>query len=290
MKVVVTGASGYIGSILRNVLRAEYSQVVALSRGREPGQYFCMNSGAQDSLAGHMEGADKVVHLAGKLVSDPGAGVLDYYEANVKLTDDVFNAAEQAGIQTLVHASSRLLYPNNLREPAVEDRDANPDTAYGISKKWAEDLLRFRSEKSGMSALSLRIAQVTGGSHHGLGVINRFFRQLQDHGAITVHGAGRAIREFVHVEDVARAFAAALKYEGGWQALNVGGTHAVSISDIATIVAGGDPGAKIIYSDVDNEDLSCYALDKQKTQEVIGWRAEWTPDQIIYAARTQTGK
>lgn len=285
MRVVVTGASGYIGSRLVPALEFVGAEVVALSRSLESDHFRCLLTDRVDDLRSHLEGADHVIHMAGRLVDDPTAGVIDYYDANVRFTDKVLTAAKDAGVSSFVHASTRLVYPATLTAPAIEDRDVAPDTPYGISKRWAEDLVKYFTTEHGISSASLRIGQVTGGDHVGLGVINSFIRQARDNGVIRVHGAGAAVRELVHVEDVVSAIVATLERRDGWTPINVGGTHPISILGIAeSIAAASSSEVNIEHISVESEDSSYYALDHSRALKTLSWCPEWTPQAIIAAA------
>lgn len=285
MRVLVTGASGYIGRHLTSALTSAATDVTALSRdGSGRGLFRCRVSGRVAPLPTHLEGVTHVAHLAGRLVDDPRAGVMDYFPANVQFTDEVLQAAVDAGVSVFVHASTRLVYPRTLVRPAREDRDAGPDSAYGISKSWAEDLVRFVANDSGLNALSLRISQVTGRDHPGLGVINSFVKQARRQRQITVHGAGEAIRDVIHVDDVVSALIAALQYRGPWLAINVGGSRPITIADMARMVAACAPEyIEVRHVETDTEDTSSYALSPEQAQRVLSWTPTWTPEAIIEA-------
>nr|WP_259884334.1 NAD(P)-dependent oxidoreductase [Brachybacterium muris] len=285
VRVAVTGATGYIGQQVVVELRRQGYRVAPLTRGGAPGKYRDMLLGDVGTLTEHFTSCQHVIHLAGQLVHDRDAGPLAYFAANVELTNEVMCAAVETGLASVVHASSRLVYPATLREPAIEDRDACPDTAYGISKRWSEDLVRHVSASSSISATSLRIAQVTGGDHPGLGVVNSFIRQAGSVGEITVNGRGEAIREIVHVTDVARAFVSALDRAGEWQAINIGGTRSVTIAEIAHLVADATQSdVDVRHVDVDDEDLSRYALDSTRARDELAWEPSWRPEDIIQEA------
>ena len=285
MKVVVTGARGYIGSELTRRLTLLGHSVVALSRGREPGDYECVLSGAVGRLSQHMAGADGVVHLAGKLVESHQAPIADYLEANVLLTDEVMSAAIESGVEVVVHASSRLVYPATLTAPALES-EARPDTPYGMSKVWAEDLVRFHCDRSSVSGVSLRIAQVTGADHPGLGVINAFVRQAAETGIVRVKGDGVAVRDIVHVSDVVEALVRALEYRGEWRAVNIGGTAPISILGLATAVVAvaGSESVRLVHEPAATEDRSCYALNPHAARELLGWSPVVGTDEIVAEA------
>ena len=272
MKVIVTGARGYIGSELLPCLKSRGHEVVGLSRSPEHGKYVCVTTGVTGTLEQHMDAAAAVVHLAGKLVENRAARIEEYLEANVVFTDEVMYAAAEAGVQSVVHASSRLVYPTTLNAPAHES-DALPDTPYGMSKLWAEDLVRDYCHRSGMSGVSLRLGQVTGGNHPGLGVINTFVRQARDTGAIRVSGAGLAQRDIIHVRDVAEALIAGLNYRGKWRALNIGGLEPSTIVGLAETVqqVAGRDQVHIVHEEVAVEDTSCFALRSEAAREYLEW-------------------
>lgn len=284
-RVVVTGGSGYIGRSVVALLEQSKHEVVALTRGEAVGQFQCLLSGEVGPLGQHFEGAEHVIHLAARLVHDANAGVLDYFQANVALTDSVLSAAADAGVRSVVHASSRLVYPATLTSAADEIKDVAPDTPYGLSKRWAEDLTKHYASSSNVSGISLRIGQVTGGDHPGLGVINSFIRQARENGRIVIHGKGSAIRDIVHVQDVARALVSAIAYEGEYVALNIGGTRSVTIREIASIVAkAAAEHVELIEQPVPQEDTSCYALETGRARKVLSWAPSWSPEEIIAAA------
>lgn len=285
MKVVITGARGYIGSALTHRLTQLGHSVVALSRTQIRGEFACVTSGEVGSLRSHMVGAEGVVHLAGKLVENAHAPIAEYLDANVLFTDDVMAAAIAAEVHVVVHASSRLVYPSTLTAPAHES-DARPDTPYGLSKLWAEELVRFHCDRSKMSGVSLRIAQVTGGEHPGLGVINAFVRQASETGIVRVLGDGIAIRDIVHVRDVIEALVKALEYRGEWRAVNIGGPSPISISGLADAVvsAAGADRVRIVHEATASEDRSCYALEQSASRKHLGWSPTVDTEEIVAEA------
>lgn len=289
MTVAVTGASGYIGRRVVARLQGRGTPVVALSRAGEPGRFRDLRDGREGTLSELVAGTQALVHLAGRLVDDAAAPVSAYLEPNVVLTDQALAAAVEQHLDVVVHASSRLVYPSDLTTPAVEDRDARPDTAYGLSKLWAEDVVRYRTTGSETSALSLRVAQVTGGDHPGLGVINTFVRQARERGSLTVRGSGAAVREVVHVDDVVEAVIGALQHRGPWIPVNVGGAGAMTVAEIAAqVVECAGLGADAVrHVAVEREDLSVYAMDPTRRREVLPWEPRWSMPDIITEAMQQ---
>ena len=287
--VAVTGASGYIGRRVVARLLERGTTVVAISRTGEAGRFRDLRTGREGTLSELMTGTQALVHLAGRLVDDVAAPVAAYLEPNVVLTDHALAAAVEHHLDVVVHASSRLVYPSDLTSPAVEDRDARPDTAYGLSKLWAEDVVRFRTMGTSTSAVSLRIAQVTGGDHPGLGVINTFIRQARQTRGLTIRGSGAAVREVVHVDDVVEAVIGALQHRGSWTPVNVGGVGPMTVAEIAESVAecAGLGPESVHHVAVDRDDRSVYALDPTRRREVLPWEPRWSMPDIIAEAMQQ---
>jgi len=288
MTVVITGGRGYIGQHVAAALAAAGTPTRVLGRAQTPGTYLDQ-TGAEATLEDHLTGASAVVHLAGKLVHDREAALEDYLPANVDLTKAVADAAVAAGVGCVVHASSRLVYPATLTAPAIEDRDAAPDTPYGHSKLLAEQALSGAVEGSTTSALSLRIAQVTGGDHPGLGVVNRWIREARSQGTVTVLGEGVAVRELVHVDDVARALITAASYRGEWHPVNVGGTEPVTIAALGSEVARV-AGVQVTHAPVESEDRSSFALDHTRANEMLRYEARVSWQAIIAEAWDASGE
>lgn len=281
MRVVIAGGRGYLGRHLTQHLSAMNHEVAPLTRTSQSGAFRDLVSGREGPLAEHLKDGTAVVNLAGELVHDRSAGIRHYFESNVAFADDLARAAVEANAQVVIHASSRLVYPSDLSDLAQEERDVRPDTPYGLSKQWGEDATRVATRNSRTSAISLRIGQVTGGDHPGLGVINRFINQARSGRPITVHGAGSAVRDIVHVKDVSRAIAAALCYRGAWTAVNIGGTSPVSVAELANEVARIANAGPVQHADVDDEDVSNYGLAPHRSQEILGWGASTTWTEII---------
>lgn len=286
MTVVVAGARGYLGRHLLAKLQADDVAYRAIGRANAEGQFCDVEGGETATLHELLDGATAVVNLAGELVHDRSAGIRQYFDANVAFADDLTRAAVDQGAEVVVHASSRLVYPATLSGPAVEDEHAAPDTPYGLSKKWGEDATRVALGATRTSGISLRIGQVTGGDHPGLGVINSFIAQAKRDGVVKVNGGGVALRDFVHVDDVVGAVCAALEYRGPWTAVNVGGQVPLSIAGIADLVTATDPSgqARVEFVPVDAEDRSCYALDHERAESILGWKAGRSASDIVAEA------
>jgi len=295
MRVAVTGARGFIGSHLRRHLEASGHEVIALGRtpgstglavlDGEPGRTFGEPHCPLESLLG---GVDVIMHLAGRSSLDrsvsPRMGrqgtssLSDYLDANVVLTERLLRAAVASQTSRFVYASSRMVYPASLAEARTEDMSHGPESAYGLSKSIAEDLVRMYSDDDQLIGVSLRLSQVIGPGDGGRGVLPRFIESVRGGVLPTVHGQGRAVRDFVDVRDVARAFVLAAEVASRSQVMNIGGERGYSVRELAEVVAveGGLDPSQIGFVPVEAEDCSSFTLDCSRAKRVVGWTPEWS--------------
>ncbi|WP_336206263.1 NAD-dependent epimerase/dehydratase family protein [Nonomuraea sp. LPB2021202275-12-8] len=161
--IVLTGAAGLVGSVLRGPLRAEARRLVLVDR--EPLTAEAANeevrqadlSSAED-VAAVIEGADGVVHLAG--IPDE-APLPDLLQANVLGAHHVLEAARLTGVRRVVLASSNRLTGLYPATRTVSPQDpVRPDGLYGVSKAAVEALGRLYADKFGLEVVCLRIGSL----------------------------------------------------------------------------------------------------------------------------------
>ena len=171
MKVLVTGANGFIGRALSRHLAATGHEVVGGVRSRGPGLAWMETRAygdleALDDVSAVVAGVDAIVHLAArvhmmrKTDSDPDAA---YRRANATVTGKLAAAAADAGVGRFVFLSSVKVNGERTKGAAYKEEDAPaPEDAYGRSKLEAETALGEISERSGLSCVSLRVPLVYG--------------------------------------------------------------------------------------------------------------------------------
>ncbi|MFS1299966.1 NAD(P)-dependent oxidoreductase [Streptosporangium longisporum] len=161
--VVLTGAAGRVGSVLRGPLRARVRRLVSVDRvpltAEGPNEEVRRSDlSSAGEVASVVEGADAVVHLAG--VPDE-APLPDLLEGNVLGTQYVLEAARRTGVGRVVLASSNRLtgcYPAGRTVSA--DMPPRPDGLYGVSKVAVEALGRLYADKFGLQVVCLRIGSL----------------------------------------------------------------------------------------------------------------------------------
>lgn len=163
MNVLITGAAGSIGSVLRRGLAGRYDLLcladIAPQRAAGDGER-CIALDVRDARATEdaFRGMDCVVHLAGIPVEPAENAWEQILPANVVGTWNVFEAARRAGVRRVVFASSNHAIGFYRRESVIDDTvPPRPDTCYGVSKVFGEAVGRLYADKHGLSVACLRI-------------------------------------------------------------------------------------------------------------------------------------
>ena len=168
-KLVLTGAAGRLGSYLREPLSKLADELVTTDQAEDPGgkllpneTYISADVGDLDAMCEIIDGAEMVVHFGAISDEAPFDQIL---HSNIKGAYNVWEAAHRAGARRVVYASSNHAVGMYSKTDQIGvDVPHRPDTYYGLSKCFAEDLGRMYWDKNGVEAVCLRIlscAQVT---------------------------------------------------------------------------------------------------------------------------------
>jgi UDP-glucose 4-epimerase len=234
MRLLVTGGAGYIGSVVAAQLLDAGHQVVVVD-DLSTGHADAVPTGSRLVKASLLEalalaevvdgGLDGVLHFAAKsLVGESVEHPERYWRNNVTGTLALLEAMLAAGVPRLVFSSTAAVYGEPERTPITEDAPTRPTSAYGASKLAVDAMIATFAQAHGLQATSLRYFNVAGASGrlgerhatetHLIPIVLQVAAGRREH--VQVYGTdypthdGTAVRDYIHVEDLARAHLLAL--------------------------------------------------------------------------------
>lgn len=249
MRYLITGAAGFLGSALANRLAREGHSVVGLddcSTGDpsvlSPEVHFTRGDvNDRPKLWTLLQDVDCVYHLAARVVvPESMLYPREYNLVNVGGTVTLMEAMRDVGVRRVVFISSGAIYGDIAEQPLRENMPPNPRSPYAVSKLAAEYYVRTIGSLWGIETVCLRVFNAFGpGQHlppvHGPVILN-ILRQARLKGTIVVHGDGNQTRDYVYVDDVVNAMAAAATAPNINQLiLNVGSGRETSVRDLVRI-------------------------------------------------------
>ena len=254
--ILVTGGAGFIGSGLVPMLLNAGYRVRVLDN---------LSSGSADALAAYdvelvtgdirdaqtvdraVRGVDGIVHLAAHTnvidsIQDP---VMDY-AVNVGGTLNLLMAAREHKVARFVFASSNAPIGENT-PPIDEEKPARPLSPYGASKLAGEGYCSAFHGSYGLGTVILRFANVYGPrSTHKGSVVAKFIKDAMSTGTLTIYGDGEQTRDFIHVDDLARAIIAGLESDCGGETFQIATGSETRIIDLAHSIQAAFPDRKIV--------------------------------------------
>jgi UDP-glucose-4-epimerase GalE len=312
--VLVTGGAGYIGSHTVARLAELGRDVIALddlsSGHREAvrdAELIVGDAGDGDLVTQVIRdhGVDSIVHFAAwksveASVSDPAG----YFAANVSTSIALLRSAAAAGVRSVVFSSTCAVYGSPERLPVDEDAPVRPASPYGESKLLVERMLPWLDGGAGVRSVVLRYFNAAGAALDGsngeawdeaanlVPVVLRAAAGLAP--AVQVFGTdyptpdGTAIRDYVHVLDVADAHVRALDHlaaGGPSLVLNIGTGRGTSVREIL------DVARRVTERPIPSEDASRRPGDvpavwaaTDRAERTIGWRARLGIPEILESA------
>ena len=280
-RVLVTGGAGFVGATLVRQL-VERGHAVKVYDNYTTGSAAHLDGVDAEQVRGDIRdapaleaalaGVDAIVHLAAagsvvKSVADPQAN----FDVNVLGTFGVLDAARRAGIERVVQASTGGALIGNATPPVDEMSLPKPISPYGASKLAGEGYAYAFSQCYGLGTVALRFANVYGPwMARKQGVINMFFNAIHEGRPMVIYGDGTSSRDYIHVEDIARALRLALEAEvPGGTVLHIASGVETTVAELASLcaAAAGAPDHPVEYrpgrpGEV-NRNFATYDLAKQ---------------------------
>ncbi len=323
MAVLVTGGAGYIGShtavvlheagrdvvVLDDLSNSSVAAVEALRALTRPDLPFVRADAADVDAVGRAivdHGVDEVVHFAAfKSVSGSIADPDGYHRNNVGSTVGVVEAMRRHGVSRMVFSSSCTVYGEPTSLPVTEDSPISASNPYGATKVACEELLAAEADAGGLDVLLLRYFNPVGA--HPSGDLGEDPRGTPDNlvpylmqvavgrrESLAVFGDdydtpdGSAIRDYIHVVDLAEGHLAALdalaadRGSRGCTAVNLGTGTGYSVLDVLA-AAGRVIGRPVPHEVVGRRDgdIGRIWADPSLAADLLGWRAGRGLDEML---------
>ncbi len=159
-RVLLTGAAGMLGTILRDNLNGwqsilRLSDIKNLGKTRDGEEIIKCDLSNIDKVMDLVDGCDYIIHLGGISIEDSFNNIL---EANIKGAYNIYEAARKKGVKRILFASSNHAIGFHKREDMLDaNSPMRPDSIYGLSKCFGENLARYYFDKFGIETASIRI-------------------------------------------------------------------------------------------------------------------------------------
>ena len=287
MNFLITGAAGFLGSTLANRLVREGHQVRGLDdlsagdpQTLSPEVHFTRGDvNDRPKLWTLLQEVDCVYHLAARvLVPESVLYPREYNAANVGGTVSLMEAMRDVTVRRVVLASSGAVYGEQPIQPLSESAIPNPRSPYAVSKLAAEYYVRTIGALWGIETVILRIFNAYGPgqnlppSHPP--VVPYFLRQVLRGGSLIVHGDGYQSRDYVYVDDVTSALAAAATAPSiNGLIINVGSGQETNLRELVKLVleVAGTKG-EVIYNPKASGGVSRMCADLALAAEKLNYK------------------
>lgn len=305
MKVLVTGGAGYIGShVVRQLAEAGHDIVVFdnLSTGYRwavtAGELVVGDLADEEAIEYlfSQHRFEAVLHFAANIVvPESVANPLKYYSNNTRNTLNLLKAVERHQIPYMVFSSTAAVYGMPDETVLTEDLPLAPINPYGASKMMSERMIMDLASASELNYVILRYFNVAGANPDGLlgqatpeathliKVASECVTGQRD--GMSVFGTdydtrdGTCIRDYIHVEDLAKAHVMALEYMAGGgesQVLNCGYGRGFTVREVIDVVKS-ESGVDFPVQETGRRagDPAALMADNTRIKDVLGWQPDY---------------
>ena len=286
-KALITGGAGFIGNHIARLLLEKGWDVVCyddLSVGKR--EYI--PDGAElivgdirdvEKLTEAMRGAKHVYHLAARVSIRKAVDTfIDDAEVNTLGTLFALKAARDASVERFLYASSMAVYGNVEYSPQDESHPISPTSPYGVAKYASERYIISMGGQWDVEPVICRYFNTYGPRQTPspyVGVITIFCRKFFAGETPMIFGDGEQVRDFIHVEDIARGSVMALDKAPANSVINLGTGKGTSVNEVAKILSEKiNPGIRAEHTDPVPGEPGDSIANASLAYYLIGWKAE----------------
>jgi len=283
----VTGGAGFIGSHIVKYLISQGNSVTVIDnllRGKMENledvkdkiEFLKMSILNFDELRNALKNTDGVFHQAA-LTSVPESFTKEdeYRRVNIDGTENIFKIAKEFDIK-VVYASSSSVYGNPKKIPIFEDFERKPINPYGVTKI-EDEFLAEKYNKSGVKIIGLRYFNVYGKGQtlDYAGVITKFLENIMIDKPPIIFGDGSQIRDFIFVQDVAKANFVSMNSSVTHGFFNIGTGIGISISELANLMIKlSEKNLKLEFDVLPEGDVNESQADISLSKKLLSWKPE----------------
>ena len=294
MTILVAGATGLAGSAIVRELTRVNKKVIGISSKDvnllDRTKTFSYIKDLKPTVL--IDAAAKVGGVGGN-----NAYPVEFLSQNLQIQSNLMDAAHEAKVEKFVFLGSSCIYPRNCAQPIKEDylltgELEQTNSAYAIAKIAGIELIKSYRKEYGYSWISVMPTNLYGpndnfdleNSHVLPALIRKFVEAKRNNSSeVVLWGSGNPLREFLHVDDLAKAVLVCLEKYDDSQQINIGSGDEISIKDLGQKIANlnGFTG-KVVWDSNRPDGTPRKVLDSTKINK-LGWKAAITLDQGIAA-------
>ena len=277
MKILMTGAGGFVGSHLYNNMKKTHDITRIFSSTQSSGKQntFSVDLTKRievETLIQNLSSIkfDAVIHLASKMASTDRIEDMSIIKKNFGMIENLVFLIKKLNPKVVIHSSTMALYPNisgTFSEDSLPRPQENSDCLYGLSKFVSEVILDFLLRNEDLRIVHLRIAQVCGKGMRGDRIVPVMIKELKENNTITLFGDGKRESNFIEINKLVEVIEFFLKNEASG-VYNVGDQN-LSYYDLAKIVVNkyGNDKSTIIKKHHGNKEK--FKLDLSKIEDFV---------------------
>jgi UDP-glucuronate 4-epimerase len=258
MKILITGAAGFIGSHTCESLIKNGNSIIGvdnfdpfysfklkelnLEQLNQNSNFRFYKADIRDDKALNQifssNQVDVVIHLAAKAGVRPSIkAISEYYDVNINGTISLLESMRKNGIKKMLFASSSSIYGNNEKVPFSEDdRVDNPISPYASTKKSGELLCHVYNHLYNFDITCLRFFTVYGPRQRPDLAIHKFTKLIQENKPIPFYGDGSSSRDYTYIEDIVNGISCALNHLEGYKIYNLGESKVITLKKLVEVI------------------------------------------------------